>query len=210
MTKRFLIDDHPAVRQGLRLVLSRDTWTICGEAGSVSETREKIGVSGADLAVVDLSLGDGDGFELIGCLSEKSIAVIVYSMHEDAVTIEKAFAAGANAYVTKRDAASVLLEAVSATLSEGRYASPRVSRILASKAPPLREPEVEPSLTEREIQILDLLGRGESNADIASALGISMRTVETYYARIIAKLQLNGMKELRRYAIHKPEPLHEL
>jgi DNA-binding NarL/FixJ family response regulator len=205
MTKIFLIDDHPAVRQGLKLVLSRDTWAICGEAGGVSETKERIGFSGADIAIVDLSLSDGDGFELIARLREKFITVLVYSMHEDAATIEKAFTAGANAYVSKRDAASVLLDAVSTTLSEGRYVSPRVAQILASKALAPQEPEVESALTEREIQILVLLGRGESNADIASALFISVRTVETYYARIIAKLQLSGMKELRRYAIRKPE-----
>lgn len=209
MTKIFLIDDHPAVRQGLKLVLSRDTWTICGEAGSVGETKERIGFSGADIAIVDLSLSDGDGFELIARLREKSIAVLVYSMHEDAAMIAKAFNAGANAYVSKRDAASVLFDAVSTTLSEARYVSPRVAQILASMPPTPQEPEVESSLTEREIEILDLLGRGESNAGIASSLFISVRTVETYYARIIAKLQLSGMKELRRYAIRKPEQAHQ-
>jgi len=204
MAKIFLIDDHPAVRQGLRLVLSKDPYIICGEAGSISETKEKIGFSAADIALLDLSLGDGDGFELIAKLRERAISVLVYSMHEDAGTIEKAFSAGANGYVSKRDAATVLHDAVSEVMSGGRYVSPRAAQSLASKAISSPGPNGDSTLTERENQILNLLGRGESNVDIASALFISVRTVETHYARMIAKLKLNGMKELRRYAIKKP------
>lgn len=185
------------------MVLSREPWIICGEAGSISETREKIGFSAANIALLDLSLGDGDGIDLIAKLRERAIAVLVYSMHEDAGTIEKAFAAGANAYVSKRDAATVLHAAISEVMAGGRYVSPRVAQSLASKAISSPESNAESPLTERELQILNLLGRGESNVDIASALFISVRTVETHYARMIAKLSLDGMKELRRYAIKK-------
>ena len=86
----------------------------------------------------------------------------------------------------------------------GRYVSPRVAQCLASKAISPHSASGESGLTERELQILNLLGRGESNVDIASALFISVRTVETHFARMIAKLKLDGMKELRRYAIKNP------
>jgi len=204
MANIFLIDDHPAVRQGLRLVLSKGPWIICGEASSISETKEKIGLSGANIALLDLSLGDGDGCELIAKIRERAIAVLIYSMHEDAGTIEKAFGSGANGYVSKRDAAAILPEAVSEVLAGERYVSPRVAQSLASKAISSSESNGDSTLTERELQILNLLGRGESNLDIASTLFISVRTVETHYARMIAKLNFNSMKELRRHAINRP------
>lgn len=201
----FLIDDHPAVRQGVKLLLSQELHIICGEAENRFETFERIGLSGADMVLLDLSLGEESGLELIAGLGDLGIAVLVYSMHEDADTIERAFAAGADGYVFKREAAEVLLIAVSDILAGRRHVSPQVAQSLANRA--LFAPKADPGtvLSERERQILLMLGQGESNADIAAAFFISVRTVETYYARIIDKLNLGGMKELRRYAIkNKP------
>lgn len=197
----FLIDDHPAVRQGLELLLAQESHIACGEAGSCDEARERIGSSGADMALLDLSLGEVSGLELIAGLRERGIAVLVYSMHEDADTIEKAFANGANGYVTKRENADVLLAAVSDILAGRRHVSPRAAQSLANRL--LSQPEAtrEALLSEREKQILSMLGQGESNAEIAAAFAISVRTVETYFSRIIVKLDLDSMRELRRYAI---------
>jgi len=156
------------------------------------------------MALLDLSLGEVSGLELIAGLRERGIAVLVYSMHEDADTIEKAFANGANGYVTKRENADVLLTAVSDILAGRRHVSPRAAQSLANRL--LSQPEAtrEALLSEREKQILSMLGQGESNAEIAAAFAISVRTVETYFSRIIVKLDLDSMRELRRYAIrHK-------
>lgn len=197
----FLIDDHPAVRQGLKLLLSQESHIICGEAENRFETFERIGSSYADMALLDLSLGEESGLELMAGLRELGIAVLVYSMHEDADTIEKAFAAGANGYVTKREVADVLLAAVSDLLAGRRHVSPRAAQSLANRTLSSPEANLETLLSVREQQIMSMLGQGESNADIAAAFAISVRTVETYNARIIVKLNLDGMKELRRYAI---------
>jgi DNA-binding NarL/FixJ family response regulator len=197
----FLIDDHPVVRQGLKQLLAQEAYVICGEAGNRRETLERIGSSGADLALLDLSLGEESGIGLIAGLCEAGIRVLVYSMHEDSDTIEKAFAAGADGYVSKREMENVLFCAVSDLLAGRRHVSPRAAQSLANRTLSAPGENAEHLLSERETNILTMLGRGESNADIAAALFISVRTVETYFSRIIVKLGLNGMKDLRRYAI---------
>ncbi|NVN91052.1 MAG: response regulator transcription factor [Desulfuromonadales bacterium] len=197
----FLIDDHPAVRQGLKLLLSQESHIVCGEAGNGTETFARIGSSGADVALLDLSLGEENGLDLIEAIGRLGASVLVYSMHEDAETIEKAFAHGAKGYVTKREMADVLLAAIADLHAGQRHISPRAAQSLANRALSLPEPKRESLLSDRERQILTLLGQGESNADIAATFSISVRTVETYYSRIIDKLSLDGMKELRRYAI---------
>jgi DNA-binding NarL/FixJ family response regulator len=197
----FLIDDHPMVRRGLKQLLRPESHVICGEAGNRREALEKIGSSGADLAFLDLSLGKESGLELIPRLQRLGIRVLVYSMHEDVETIEKAFAEGADGYVCKRELEDVLFRAVSDLMSGRRHVSPRVARSLADRV--LFEPEgkAEQFLSKREKDVLRMLGRGESTPDIAAALFISPRTAETYFYRIIDKLKLGGMKELKQYAI---------
>ena len=197
----FLIDDHPAVRDGLKLLFSGAAYTICGEAENSADTLARIGPSTAELAILDLSLGDESGFELIGELRRRDVATLIYSMHEDTGAIRKSFALGAAGYVSKREKSTILRQAVAEVLAGRRYVSPRVAQSFADGE--LAEPQSsrEQSLTEREHQVLSLLGRGEANADIAVALAISVRTVETHFVRIIAKLKLGGMRELRRYAI---------
>ncbi|MGC8491301.1 MAG: response regulator [Syntrophobacteraceae bacterium] len=199
----FLIDDHPVVRQGLKQLFAQESHIICGEAQNRSETVERIGASQADIALLDLSLGEESGMSLISWLRKAGVRVLVYSMHEDAETIEKAFAAGAEGYVTKREMEDALFCALTDLLAGKRYVSSLAARSLANQALSPPRPDPEQLLSQREGNILTLLGRGDSNADIAAALCISVRTVETYCSRMILKLGLNGMKELRRYAIQK-------
>lgn len=199
----FLIDDHPAVRQGVKLLLAEEDHIVCGEAGGSAETLERIGPSHVDLALLDISLGEENGLECIAELRKRGIAVLVYSMHEDAVTIDKAFAAGANGYVSKREQPDVLLAAVSDVLAGNRHISPRSAQSLAKRSVSSPQSDRETLLSDREKQILFRIGRGESNPEIAAALSIGVRTVETYSARIMEKLGLDGMKALRRYAIRK-------
>jgi DNA-binding NarL/FixJ family response regulator len=203
-TKRiFMIDDHPAVRQGLKLLLEQEGYLVCGEAAGCAETLEGIAASGADLALLDISLGEENGLECISELRRRRIAILVYSMHEDAATVDKAFAAGADGYVSKREPPDALLAAAADVLAGNRHISPRTAQSLAKKVLSSPETGKEALLSEREKQILFRLGQGESNSEIAAGLAIGVRTVETYYARMIDKLGLDGMKALRRYAIQK-------
>lgn len=197
----FLVDDHPAVRQGLKLLLLEEGYLICGGAASGREALQQNELCRADLILLDLSLGEENGLAYIGDLRDQGSAVLVYSMHEDADTIEKAFTEGANGYVTKREASDTLLTAIEDVLAGHRTISPCAAQSLANKAlsPSLAVRAV--LLSQREQQILTMLGQGDATADIAATFDISVRTVETYYTRIIEKLQLSGMKALRRYAI---------
>ena len=199
MAKVFLIDDHPAVRHGLGLVLASAAHTICGEAGSIGETLGLLASGTAEIALLDLSLGEESGLELIAPLRQQGMAVLVYSMHEESDRVRAALDAGANGYVSKREMADVLLAAVDAVLAGGAFVSARAAQVLACSQT-TGEPG-DAALSEREKQILEMLGRGESNSEIAEAFSISVRTVETYFARIGAKLGVVGMRELRRYAI---------
>lgn len=199
----FIIDDHPVVRQGLRLLFTQASHIVCGDAECGSEVRERIADCGADVAILDLSLGDESGLDVIGDIRAAGAAVLVYSMHEDATAIEQAFAAGASGYVSKRENEDILLQAVSDLLAGRRHVSQRAASSLAKRPPPPADPDVRQRLSERESAILSRLGQGDSNTDIAAALSISVRTVETYCQRLAAKLDLDGMKALRRYAIRQ-------
>lgn len=199
----FIIDDHPVVRQGLRLLFTQASHIVCGDAEDRQQALERIGTCGADVAVLDLSLGDESGLDLIGRIRAAGIAVLVYSMHEDATTIGHAFAAGANGYVSKRESEDILFQAIAALMAGRRHLSPRAEHNMAGRTPAGQEAEPKHALSDRESAILARLGQGDSNADIAAALAISVRTVETYCARLATKLELDGMKALRRYAIHK-------
>ncbi|QEM69566.1 response regulator transcription factor [Geobacter sp. FeAm09] len=200
-TRVFLIDDHPAVRQGLALLLGQKDYAVCGEAGSRAEALEMLDGSPADMALVDLSLGEESGLDLVGDLHARGVAVLIYSMHEDAETIERAFTAGADGYVTKREVSDVLLEAVGDVLAGRRHVSPNAAQSLANRVLATPACHREGLLSERERQIMTMIGLGDTSTDIATSLAISVRTVETYYARIMEKLDLDGMKALRRHAI---------
>lgn len=203
MAKVLLIDDHPAVRHGLGLVLSSKAHTICGEAGSIVETRERIRMGAADIALLDLSLGDENGLDLVAALREQGIATLVYSMHDDAATIEAALDAGANGYVSKREMVEVLLAAIDDVLQGKTALSPLAARKMAKGRLAAEHATSESALSEREIEVLTMLGKGESNAAIAERFAISVRTVETYFERISAKLAIDGTRELRRHAIRR-------
>lgn len=189
----FLVDDHPAVLDGLTLLLAQDRHTICGVAATRAEALERIATSGTDLVLVDLALCGESGLDLLPELSAQGLPVLVYSMHEDQVTVCRALEKGASGYVTKREPSTELLEAVRCIRAGERYVSPRAATSLNAR-------EAQP-LSERELQTLNLMAQGETNAEIAVRLDVSVRTVESYCARVIDKLGLSGMKALRKHAL---------
>lgn len=201
LARVLLVDDHPAVRQGVALLLAAGRHMVCGEAQSREEALARLDADDIDLVLLDLSLDDASGLDLLPDLEERDIPALVYSMHEDPETIERAFRLGARGYVTKREDPMTLLAAVGDVLAGRRHVSPRAARILADKALVSDAGGDGGLLSDRERQILALMGQGDSSAEIASALSISARTVETYCARMVEKLGLPGMKALRKYAI---------
>jgi DNA-binding NarL/FixJ family response regulator len=197
-----LVDDHPTMRTGLSMLLARVGYTICGEAENQKELLACIDSSEADVVLLDLSLSGESGLDLLDALRRRSVATLVYSMHEDWNIIELAFERGAQGYVTKREGPGVLLEGLERVVAGGRYISPRASHGLASRVL-IDNAEGRSALSSREKQVMDMLARGETNKDIAEKLYISTHTVQTYYARLIEKLGLTGMKDLRKTAIQR-------
>lgn len=193
-----IIDDHPAIRQGLALLLAHAQIEVCGEAEDTLGAQPLLQLQPpADLALVDLSFDQGNGFELITQLCAKHIRVIVYSMHEDVGNIHRSIEAGALGYVSKREDSSILLAAIHSVISGIPYCCPRAAQALDNE----EDFSLGPRCSGREIQILQLLGQGLGTSEIAQTLSLSVRTIETYCTRIRAKLELLGMKELRQFAI---------
>jgi DNA-binding NarL/FixJ family response regulator len=196
-----LVDDHPLVREGLTALLEQEGFTPCCEPEGGAQVIACLGAVSPDLAVVDLSLGDESGLALIPALRDRGVPVVVYSMHEDPSHVERAFAAGAQGYVTKREVIETLVQAIRAVLAGRTFVSPRAAQGLAGR---LAGPEVaiaHSALSDQEHRVYRLLGEGDTTAEIAAKMHLRPRTVETYYDRILNKLGLEGMHELRHHAI---------
>ncbi len=190
----FLVDDHPLVRAALAQLLAGAGFDPSGQAGNSCDTLSHPALAGSRLAVVDLALGEESGIDLIKKLNRQGMVVLVYSMHEGSNVIQRALDAGAGGYVTKREVAESLIDAIRAVLAGERYLSPRAEAALRELTP-------KDVLSGQQQQIYQLLGRGLSNTEIARQLNISVRTLESYCARILDKMRLQGIKELRRQAI---------
>jgi len=197
----FLVDDHPAVREGLSLLLSSKGLLVCGEADCRADALSRLSSAAAAVVLVDLSLGAENGIDLISNLRESGVKVLVYSMHDDRERIEAALAAGANGYVTKREMATTLLEAISSVLAGECYLSPVATEALQQGTEPEDRRPVMARLSEREQKLFCKMGEGYSTSDLAQHFAISVSTVETYYARILDKLKLSRTKDMRLIAI---------
>lgn len=195
-----LVDDHPVVRMGLAGLIGCDIACECLGASDRDECVALATGRKIDLAIIDVSLGEENGLDLIGWLSEQGIPTLVYSMMEGAETIRRALFEGCFAYVSKRDDSDALLDGIRRALNAEIYLSPIASAALAS-GPERAGSELEGVLSRREIQTFEMLGRGYSGSEIAEQLAISPRTAETYVQRIVDKLELPNVKELRKLAI---------
>jgi DNA-binding NarL/FixJ family response regulator len=204
----FIVDDHPIVRQGLcQLIDHEPDLFVCGEASSVKEARANLPDALPDVVVVDLSLQDADGLELIKDIRSKHrhMPVLVLSMHDEDIYAERMLSAGANGYIMKQAAADQLLVALRRVLSGGIYVSERVGasmieRIAVSGS---RKP-VDPveRLSNRELQVLNLIGSGKSTREIADDLNLSIKTVESHRQRLKKKLNLETSPKLVQFAVN--------
>lgn len=199
-TRVFIVDDHPVVRDGVSLLLAQKGFVVCGQADNCEEAQRLAASSSPDVLLIDLSLGEGSGLDLIAALQTLPAKILVYSMHRDVRHIKAALAVGAHGYVTKREVASTLVEAIAAILSGERYLSPLASQAI-DILPPEEQRSVPSRLSEREREVFRLLGEGYTAAELAEHFGISYSTVQTYFTRIMEKFGVTGAKELRRLAI---------
>jgi len=201
-----LVDDHPLVRRGLADVIGREPdLEVCGEAADVTEAMQAVERTDPDLVVVDLSLKSGHGIDLIEQINARSdrIKVLVSSMHDEVLFAERVLRAGAMGYVTKQESPDTLLAAIRQVLRDEVYLSPRMTnrllhRAVSDSAAPGNPLE---ALSNREIEVFEMIGQGLTTQQIARRLQLSVKTVETHREKIKQKLNLKNSAELSRRAV---------
>jgi DNA-binding NarL/FixJ family response regulator len=210
----FIVDDHPLVREWLtNLINQQPDLAVCGESESAPQAFAAIGARRPDVAIVDISLKDSSGIELIKNLKEShpAVAVLVLSMHEESHYAGRALRAGAKGYVMKRETTRKVIEAIRRILEGKVYVSESLAGILAAHFVDEKKGEdrspIE-QLSDRELEVFDMLGRGLGTRQIAETLGISLKTVQAYCARMKEKLNLGSGTELLREAIRWNDSRH--
>jgi DNA-binding NarL/FixJ family response regulator len=207
MIKIVIVDDHPIVRQGLVQLLTQEPdLRVCGEAEDASTALRVVAEASPDLVIADLSLKSGDGIDLTRELhaAHPTLPILVLSMFDDMQHVERALRAGALGYLTKQEASSKVLTAVRQVLRGEIFLTEHVSpgilkRLLAGEAEE-RDPRLG-RLSNREVQVLGLIGEGLSTQEIADHLGLSVKTIETYQAHIKDKLGLADSRKLIQFAV---------
>lgn len=202
--KILIVDDHPIVCDGLARLISKKAekdLTICGDATNANEALKLITELKPDMLMIDISLRGCDGLELTKIIRNQSIElpILILSMHDELLYAERALQAGANGYIMKNESSELLLKAIRKVLRGGIYISENISleivRKLKQNGPDnLGSPIL--SLSDRELQIFDLLGQGRTTREIAEELFISVKTVETHFSRIKIKLNVTTYNEL--------------
>jgi DNA-binding NarL/FixJ family response regulator len=202
-----VVDDHPVFRQGLvALIRSNERYEVCAETGTAAETLAALERSVPDIALIDISLVGQNGLDLVKALkaSHPEILILIISMHDEVVYAERALKAGARGYVMKQEAASVMLDAITTVLSGKIYVSAAMrDRLLETMFSPREEMDAlsVKRLSDRELEVLELIGQGYGAAEIAKVLTLSVKTVNAYRDHIKEKLRIDGAGDLRRFAV---------
>jgi DNA-binding NarL/FixJ family response regulator len=204
----FLVDDHPIVRFGLaRLLAAEADLLVCGEAVDARTALDGLATK-PDVVVVDISLGATSGIDLIRELKERlpHVHVLVVSMHDEMLYAERALRAGAAGYVMKHEATDKMVRAIRAVAAGGMFVSEHVSTRIVQRATRGAAPGSPlDTLTDRELHVLQLLGHGLGTRAIAEQLHVSIKTVESYRARLKDKMKLSSGTELVRFAVRWAE-----
>jgi DNA-binding NarL/FixJ family response regulator len=203
----FLVDDHPLVREWLTsLIQQQRDLVVCGEAEAGPPAFQAITNLKPNVAIVDIALKDSSGIELIKQLKQScpAVAVLVLSMHEESHYAERALRAGARGYIMKRETSRKVIAAIRHVLEGNRYISDDLAATLATQyveGKTLATQSPAELLSDRELEVFELLGQGRGTRQIAELLRVSVKTVQAYCARIKEKLNLASATELLREAV---------
>jgi DNA-binding NarL/FixJ family response regulator len=204
--KILIVDDHPIVRKGLTQLVSHEPdMEVCGEAEDVAEALEQVGALCPDLVVVDISLKTGHGIDLIGRIkaSHPEIKTLVWSMFDEKVFAERALRAGAMGYINKQQSIEKVVDAIRQVLAGEVYLSSRMTNRFLRRVggrEPLQEDPIH-RLTDREMEIFQMIGKGTTTKQIARRLDISPKTVESHREKIKIKLDIKNAPELAQRAV---------
>ncbi len=198
-----IVDDHPVLRKGLgRIINSNDGFVVCGEAGEATDGMTLVRKEKPDLVIADIGLPGASGIELTKNIRAEfpRMPVLILSMHEEPLYAERALRAGAMGYIIKREAIEKIADAVRDVLSGRRYVSPAISQQLSAHSKEGAKTLIA-ELTDRELEVLELIGKGCEVRDIAKQLGLSPKTVETHRTHIKEKLNLKNARGVARFAV---------
>lgn len=203
----FVVDDHPLVRDHLRILLDQAGFLPCGQADNAAEALEMIGTGSPDVVIADITLGRGrNGLELVKEIKARypELPVLVLSMHEEAIFAERVMRAGASGYLSKQEPPANIIAAIRQVLNGETYMSARTAEVLARRFIQGKKQggcaSAVESLTDRELEVFQLIGQGRNSRAIAEELHLDYKTIETYRGRIKAKLHLANSTELHQCA----------
>ena len=206
-TRILLVDDHPMVRERLAEIINREPdLTVCGEAEDRHEALVAVPAKRPNLVIIDLTLKNSDGLELIKDIRSRwpKLRMLVVSMHDESLYAERAIRAGALGYITKQEATRNIMVAIRRVLEGTIYLNEKIaSHIISRLTSHAGAVAATPAelLSDRELQVFDLTGRGLNTVEIADRLSIAVKTIETYRARVREKLKLKNASELLQSAI---------
>lgn len=207
MAKILIVDDHPILRMGMKELLDQEEdFEVCAVAENIAMARRAIDDSKPDLAIVDISLANENGLDLVKEISggSKRIAVLVLSMHDESVWAERAIRAGARGYIMKKEAAESIVEAARNILEGRIHVSEKIMMRLLDKfhvGADTASASTEEALTDRELEVFRLIGMGLSTREIAARMNLGVKTIGTYRDRIKQKLSIKSGAELTRRAV---------
>ncbi|MBA6263792.1 response regulator transcription factor [Colwellia sp. Bg11-12] len=204
ISKVFIVDDHELVRQGLRQLIDGEVdLKLCGEASNVDEALKMRSLINPDVAIVDISLPDGNGLDLIKKLHywKPQMQIIALSMHDDELYAERAINNGASGYINKQDSAQKLLLGIREVIKNQIFVKPEIAKNLQSHHLLDEKNNILTKLTDRELQVFESISKGMKTKDIANNLKLSVKTIETHRRHIKDKLSLTSGTQLVRAAI---------
>lgn len=206
--KILVVEDHPIFRLGLRELINQEQdMLVCGEAKDIQTAWESVQALQPDLVIADITLEDGDGIELTKRIKRhfRDLPVLILSMHDEFLYAERALHAGARGYIMKQEAMESVVKAARQVIAGKVYLNERMKEhILATLALPRQDRDTAPlaRLTDRELEVFSLIGRGLGTRDIAKRLNLSVKTIGTHRERIKVKLGLKNANELLRHAVN--------
>ena len=204
--KILIVDDHPVFRKGMMALLAdREDFMVCGEAEDAPAALDAMRRLRPDVALVDISMPGTNGIELSKMMlaEQPKLAIVILSMHDESLYALRALRAGAKGYVMKAEAINQVVEALKKVLGNGIYVSTKFSERLVFRAIQSQNLDIATpvdTLSDRELEVLQMMGKGGSTRDIAAKLHLSIKTIETHRAHIKEKLGFKDGSELVRFA----------
>jgi two-component system invasion response regulator UvrY len=202
---RILIaDDHPIVRRGLKEIMIREIQPItCGEAEDAQQALAQVQSQNWDLVILDVTMPGRSGLDILKDLKKlrPKLPVLFLSMHPEDQLGKRALKAGASGYMNKETAPEELIKAIRKVLAGGLYVSPALAEKIALDLGTKEERPLHEKLSDRELEVLRLIGSGKTVSQIAETLHLSLTTISTYRARILDKMEMTTSAELMHYSI---------